>query len=141
MAGTRSKPAKKLGATDSSTAVDAFMATLDHPHKAVIEAARRVILGIDPAVAEGIKWNAPSFRTREYFATTHLRAKAGIGFILHLGAKVRELPPGGLDIDDPGAMLRWLGPDRAQVVFADIDDFRARQALFERLLRSWIRYV
>ena len=64
-------------ATDTSTAVDALMRGLAHPHKPAIETLRRAILATDPSIAEGVKWNAPSFRTREYFATVHLRAKTG----------------------------------------------------------------
>ncbi|MDH5829038.1 hypothetical protein QFW80_00675 [Luteimonas sp. M1R5S18] len=60
---------------DTRAAVDALMATLTHPHKASIEALRAAILAVDPSIAEGVKWNAPSFRTHEYFATFHLRAR------------------------------------------------------------------
>jgi hypothetical protein len=66
---------------------DAFMKSLEHPHKA--------------AIREGVKWNTPSFRTTEYFATTNLREKAGIGLVLHLGASGRCLP-GGMALRDPG---------------------------------------
>ena len=30
-----------------------------------------------PGIREGVNWNAPSFRTTEYFATTNLREKDG----------------------------------------------------------------
>jgi hypothetical protein len=60
------------------------------------------------ATAEGIKWNAPSFRTVEYFATVKLREKKGIGVILHLGARARDLGPDGIVIDDPATLLEWL---------------------------------
>lgn|GEM_PF-6904464 len=39
-------------------AVDEFMAALSRPHK--------------PDIAEGIEWNAPSWRMTEHFATMHL---------------------------------------------------------------------
>ncbi|NCT68626.1 MAG: DUF1801 domain-containing protein [Rhodanobacteraceae bacterium] len=136
---TRSAQSSRPSA-DSTAAVDAFMQALDHPHKDAIEALRRVLLGLDPAVAEGIKWNAPSFRTSGYFATTHLRAKTGIGVILHLGAKARELPD-GLRIDDPAGLLTWLGTDRAMVAFADADDLHGKREAFERVLRQWLQYV
>jgi hypothetical protein len=123
---------------DSTKAVDDFMRALDHPFKAEIEAIRAAILGADRAIAEGIKWNAPSFRTTEYFATVNLREKKGIGVILHLGAKVRSLPPGGVAIEDPAKLLKWLGKDRAMVVFADLGDFKARKADFVRIVRQWI---
>jgi hypothetical protein len=54
---------------DSTKAVDDFMAALDHPFKRGIEALRKLVLGIDSSIAEGIKWNAPSFRTTEYFGS------------------------------------------------------------------------
>ena len=81
---------RKWTKSDTTEAVSAYMAALEHPHKALVEALRRAVLGADPAIAEGIKWNAPSFRTHEYFATTHLRTKDGVGLILHLGARPRD---------------------------------------------------
>ena len=66
------------------------MATLDPPCKAGIEALRRTILGADPFIAGNIKWKASSLRTTEYFATTNLRTKGGVGLILHLGTMVRD---------------------------------------------------
>ena len=85
------------------------MLQLEHPHKPAIELLRKLMLGVDPSVREGIKWNAPSFRTSEYFATTYLRSKTGIGLILHLGAKVREPADGGVAFNDPDKLLEWLG--------------------------------
>lgn len=126
---------------DSTAAVDAFMSTLEHGCKEEIQAIRRLVLAADPRIAEGIKWNAPSFRTTEYFATTNLREKKGVGVILHLGAKVRDVAPGGLAIDDPGKLLKWLAPDRAMVVFKDKADLQARKADFLAIVRSWIRHV
>jgi hypothetical protein len=117
------------------------MRVLDHPLKKEIEAIRAAILGSDRSIAEGIKWNAPSFRTSEYFATVNLREKKGVGVILHLGAKLRELPAGGMAIDDPDKMLRWLAKDRATIVFEGLADFRARKAAFERIIRQWIVHV
>lgn len=140
MGKTKSKPLHSSPA-DTSQAVDAFMRELRHPCKAEVEALREVVLGADPSIAEGIKWNAPSFRTSEYFGTTHLRAKAGIGLILHLGAKARELPKGGLRIEDPEKLLTWLGKDRAMVSFADRRDLENKTAALRAILRQWLAYV
>ena len=131
----------RLTAADTRAAVDQFMAALDHPFKAEIETLRRAILAVDPAIAEGIKWNAPSWRTTEYFATTHLRSKVGLGLILHLGAKARALPEGGLAIDDPTGLLKWLGKDRAQVEFSTAADLQAKLPALQALLRQWIQHV
>ncbi|MDQ3489051.1 MAG: DUF1801 domain-containing protein [Acidobacteriota bacterium] len=126
-------------AADTSTAVDAFMATLDHPQKAAIAALREVVRGADPSIDEGVKWNAPSFRTHEYFAATHLRAKIGIGLILHLGAKVRD--EAAVRIEDPEGLLVWLAADRAVVHFADVDDVHAREKALQGVVRQWIAFV
>jgi hypothetical protein len=131
--------ARRLASADSSAAVDLFMARLEHPRKNEIQAIRQIICGVDGAIAEGVKWNAPSFRTTEYFATTHLRVKVGVGVILHLGAKVRESP--SLLVDDPDGLLKWLGQERAMVSFAGMKELRAKKVAFERIVRQWIKYV
>ena len=134
------KPAHSSPA-DSTRAVDAFMAALVHPFKDEIEQVRALILRVDSSIAEGIKWNAPSFRTSEYFATTHLRSKSGVGVILHLGAKSRDLPAGGVAISDPDHLLQWLATDRAAVTFRDSEELRARAIAFQNILRQWITHV
>lgn len=137
------KPEKPAHATpaDTTDAVDAFMKGLDHPHKSAIEDLRRIILGAAPGIREGIKWNAPSFRTTEYFATTNLREKAGIGLILHLGAKVKSLPAKGIAIADPAKLLKWLGKDRAMVVFHDAKDLADRKKPLAALIKAWVAYL
>lgn len=132
---------KAQAPTKAADDVDAFMAALDHPRKADIEALRRLLLAADPGIAEGIKWNAPSFRTSDYFATVHLRARDGVQLILHLGAKVRALPAGGIGIDDPDGQLQWLGKDRATVRFRDLADIESRRTAFTDLVRQWLRWV
>ena len=117
------------------------MDKLEHPFKAEIQAIRSTILGAHTTVSEGVKWNAPSFRTTEYFATTHLRQPAGVGVILHLGAKVRDLGAEGVSMPDPDGLLKWLANDRAIVVFKDMHDFLAKRLAFEGLVRQWLRHV
>ena len=142
--GTRktAKPAAKASTkptSATSAAVDQFMTSLDHPHKAAIEALRQIICSAHSSIAEGVKWNAPSFRTTEYFATTHLRAADGIGLILHLGAKAREDPT--LEIADPERLLAWLGRDRAMASFSGADDVSSRAPALQAIVRQWIKYV
>lgn len=141
MAATKSDTTLHNCAADSAAAVTAFLATLSHSELDLIQAIRATILATDSRIAEGVKWNAPSFRTTEYFATTNLREKHGVGVILHLGAKVRDLSPEGITIDDPKGLLKWLARDRAMVVFGGMEDFRAKQAAFQDILGNWITHV
>lgn len=121
--------------------VGAFLDALDHPRKPEILALRRIILGADPAIGEGIKWNAPSFRTSEWFATFHLRAKNGVQIILHFGAKVRDKSGARAAIDDPESLLQWLGDDRASAAFRDMADVEAKESAFTAVIQQWIRHV
>lgn len=130
---------RKLGPADSSAAVDTLMATLEHPHRDAIAALREIVCGADASIAEGVKWNAPSFRTTEYFATTHLRAKTGIGLILHLGAKVRDIP--SVTVDDPKGLLTWLAKDRAMAGWSGLAELRAQAPALQALIRNWIAFV
>lgn len=121
--------------------VETFLASLDHPFKQEILAIRQIILGADPGIAEGIKWNAPSFRTSEYFATLQLRAKDGVQVILHLGAKTRDTATSGVAITDPESLLEWRAKDRASAKFRDLKEIAARRSAFANVIRQWIEHV
>ncbi len=121
--------------------VDAWLIGLNHPQKDVIDAVRSAVLASDPRIVEGIKWNAGSFRTTEWFATFNVHGPMGpkvVGLVLHLGAKVRAR---GVSVADPAGLLTALGKDRALVTFADLADVEQKAAAFDTLLRAWIAEV
>lgn len=130
-----------MGRPTPTESVGAFLAALDHPRKAEILALRGIILGADARIAEGIKWNAPSFRTSEWFATFHLRARDCVQVILHFGARVRDRSAARAAIADPDALLEWLADDRASAKFRDMAAVEAKQSAFAAVIREWIRHV
>lgn len=131
---------RRAAAADASEA-DALVAALDHPHTPAIQALRAIIRGVDPRITERVKWNAPSFATTEHFATFHLRHRAGVQVVLHLGAKPRPDADVRTAVADPSGLLAWRGPDRATVTFADRADVEAKRAAFEAVLRQWVACV
>jgi hypothetical protein len=98
---------------------------------------RAIILGANPEISEGIKWNAPSFRIKEYFATINIR-KDEILVILHFGAKVKDNSPAGLKINGPTGLL---AKDRAAVKFRDMKAIKSSRAALENVVRQWITYL
>ena len=136
-------PNKQLHSSpaDTTEAVDALMKSLRHPAENEIQALRAAILQVHPSIREGVKWNAPSFRTSEYFATTNLRTKHGVGIVLHFGAKSRSVAASRDSIKDPQKLLKWVAKDRATVEFADLKDLASRKKAFQAVLRQWITYV
>ncbi|MGV3710527.1 MAG: DUF1801 domain-containing protein [Gemmatimonas sp.] len=144
-AATTVKKTAKVAASGSgsgtgSAAVDAFLSTLDHPLKDAVVLLRDVILSADKSIADDIKWNTPSYRTTEFFATTNLRQKGGVAIVLHFGAKKRDIKPRSAIADRTG-LLKWLADDRAIVLFADADDVQGKRTAFAGLIREWIAHV
>lgn len=121
--------------------VDAFFASFEHPHRDAFLRLREIILSVDAGIAEGIKWNVPSFRTGEYFATLHVRAKTGVAVILHFGAKKRDMKAARASIDDSDALLEWLGDDRAIAAFRDLAHLDDMRDAFAHVIRQWIVHV
>jgi hypothetical protein len=119
-----------------------FLEELDHPLRKEVVALRKTILEASPEIREGIKWNAPSFRTtNEWFATFHLRSKEQVSVVLHLGAKVKPTATKGIAVADPSKLLVWRGKDRALVSFTGAADVKAKREAFGGIVREWIRWV
>ena len=127
--------------TPSPPSVEAVLASLEHAHKPALLALRDLIRGVDPAIGEGIKWNAPSFHTTEHFATFQLRHRGGVQVVLHLGAKPRPDTAARERVADPEGLLEWRGPDRATARFVDLADVEAKCDAFAAVVRQWITLV
>jgi len=122
-------------------AVIAFLRDLDHPLRSDMEKVRRILIGADPSIAEGIKWNAPSFRTTDYFATLHLRSRDRIQLVFHTGAKKKATADSGVDVADPAGLVQWLAKDRCMVTLGAGPAIDENRTAFEELIRAWIRWV
>jgi hypothetical protein len=62
-----------------------------------------------------------------------------VGLVLHLGAKVREIP--GVPIQDPHGLLKWLAKDRAIITFTGLDDIQNRESSLKNIIVQWIEFV
>lgn len=124
-------------------AVAKYLEVLDHAQKPAVLALRKVVLGAHPQIREGIKWNAPSFRVDDYFATMNLRAKGGatrLWLVLHAGAAVRGNVLRG-KVPDPEGLLEWLADDRGIVTFDSEAEVADRTTAITTLVRHWIRQL
>ncbi|QYK54306.1 MAG: DUF1801 domain-containing protein [Fimbriimonadaceae bacterium] len=127
--------------TLSSQEVDDFMRMLEHPLHAELSALRALIMAVDSGIEEGIKWNAPSFFYRDYFATFNLRSTDKIQAIFHTGAKVKASATEGLEIDDPYGTMKWLAKDRCMLTLQDMADLEAKRESLESIIRQWIQQM
>lgn len=131
----RSNKSRKIVATSSVTH---YLNALEHPHKSAVLAVRDLILAIDSRIKEEVKWNAPSFRIEEHFATFRLHPVPICQLVLHTGSKVRKVGV-RMEIADPAGLLKWASADRCIVTFSSGADAEAKMASLKVILKSWIK--
>ena len=117
--------------------VDDFLAKLEHPHKAGIAQLRKLILALNKKVSEEIKWNAPSFKLEDHFATFRVHPPKDIQLVLHTGAKVKAKAK-TFTIDDPEGLLKWPAKDRCVLTLASTEELKANKAAVLRILEQWV---
>ena len=108
--------------------VDAFVASLDHPLEAGIQAVRDVVLGVDPRIAETIKWKSPTFMFEGNIASIEPRSKKQVSVLFHQGAK---LPGSHPKLEGGGETVRYMR-------FADASDVKRKRQDLEKAIRAWI---
>ena len=122
--------------------VASLLADLAHPLEPAIRTIRAAILGVDPRIAESVKWNAPSYHVGgAHFATFHLRSRKGVQLVLHLGAKVRSDATVRAAVPDPDELLEWKSPDRATFSVLDEKDAAAKAPALAAIVRVWIDHL
>lgn len=127
---------KKLSGPEE---VKLFFENLDSPLKKELEFIRKIILGVDKAITEQIKWKAPSYCYNEDDRVTfNLTGKGIIRLIFHCGAKVKHHAKKGRILDDKTGLLEWAADDRAILVFTDMKDIKAKEKELVWLVKSWI---
>ncbi|MHA7632070.1 DUF1801 domain-containing protein [Corallococcus sp. M7] len=118
--------------------VDGFMAELEHPLKAEIQAVRMAILDSDDSITERIKWKAPSFvHSGDDRVTFRLVPKGIFQVILHRGAKVKDAK--GFVFEDDSGLVEWLAKDRGVVALPDAKTVKAKKAALVKLVGRWMK--
>ena len=108
--------------------VDTFMNALDHPFKDEVQAVRQIILNVNQAITEQIKWKAPSFSYKGYMATFNLWAGQHVHLIFHNGAI----------LSNESGLLEGNYPDRRMLYFKDMADVQLKKAALEAIIQQWI---
>ncbi len=130
-------PKRSNAGSLASTAVTEYLAKLDHPHKAGIEELRCIILGLDKRITEEIKWNAPSFKIEDHFATFKLYPQKNIQLVLHTGAKAKSNTKSFV-VEDPDNLLKWPATDRCVLSLASSAALESHRPSVLRILEQWL---
>ncbi|WP_108124651.1 DUF1801 domain-containing protein [Saccharospirillum mangrovi] len=120
-----------------ANSAESFMAASEHPHKAAINELRAAILNIDARIVEEVKWNAPSFKIDDHFATFRLHPPKNIQIVLHRGAKPKPLEK-AMQLEDPNGFVNWKAPDRCVLEIQSSEQALAHKRDIIDLIRQWI---
>jgi hypothetical protein len=113
---------------------------LSHPYKAGIDRLRGAIKEIDSRIVEEIKWNAPSFKLDDHFATFKLYPPKHIPIVLHTGAKPKTLQR-AFTLDDPYKLLKWPAIDRCVLTLQSSAQAAELEKVVLKMVKEWIRQL
>lgn len=135
----KTTPRKKATAPSGPEQVAEFIRSTRHPLKNVVEEVREIVLGVDKAITEHIKWNAPSFCfDGDDRITFNLSKNDYILLIFHRGAKVKDTKSKELLFQDTTNLLEWLSPDRAVIKFQSIEEVADKKAALKKVIKQWL---
>jgi hypothetical protein len=120
--------------------IDTFIKQLDHPHKAAINRLRAAIKRLDSRIVEEIKWNAPSFKIEDHFATFKLYPPKNIQIVLHTGAKPKT-PLRAFALDDPHKLLKWPAIDRCVLTLQSSEQAEQLEEIVTKMVKQWIQQL
>ena len=117
--------------------VDDYLAGFDHPCKAGVEELRRAILALDPRIGEEVKWNAPSFRLDDHFATFRLNPIPIFQLVLHTGARSKT-PAKRFHLSDPEGLAKWAAENRCALAFESSAEAYAKREAVVVIVKEWM---
>jgi hypothetical protein len=123
-----------------ATDVDGFMSQLDHPYKTGINRLRAAIRGLSSKIVEEVKWNAPSFKLNDHFATFRLHPPKNIQIVLHTGAKPK-IPQKAFTLDDPHKLLKWPAIDRCVITLQSSEQAEELEKVVAKMVKDWIKQL
>nr|WP_242470990.1 DUF1801 domain-containing protein [Thiocystis violacea] len=96
---------------------------------------RAAIKAIDTRIVEEIKWNAPSFRIDDHFATFKLHPPKSIQLVLRRGAKPKS-PRKAFRLDDTYGLLKWPAIDRCVITLESSERAKALEQVVVEMVKE-----
>lgn len=120
-----------------------FLAACKHPLLAELLALREIVRQAAPKLAEGVKWNAPSYHMAggDDCITFNLSAKDRVRLVFHCGAKVQGTRGKGPLVEVDHGWLQWPADDRAVATFHGMAEVEEAKPALVKLVRAWLAAV
>lgn len=121
---------KKTKPTDEELVAE-WMQKLEHPLKAEIDAVRAIIKTSNGNIKERIKWNAPSYYSKEDIVTFNHRATQHVHLIFH--------HPSIVNIKSP--LLEGDYKDRRMLYMPDMKAINTHKKELQRIVNESVRLI
>lgn len=120
--------------------IDEFMGSLDGDKRMQITVLRQVIVSVDPAIREHIKWNAPSYvLDGEDRVTFNVMNKEGVvKLVLHMGATRKENKTDSPVLVEENEIIEWNSDIRGTISFKSMEDVTSNKAALSLILKKWL---
>lgn len=119
--------------------VTEYLEDLSADKLAEVAMLREMILSINPALTEHIKWNAPSYVLEDTDRITFGMNKTGVTtLVLHMGAARKENTNAGPLLSDDRGLVEWKSDIRGVMTFNHIEEIAARSEDISYVLQQWL---
>jgi len=105
------------------------MARLNHPLKAEMEEAIKIIRSAGNNLEEDVKWGGPSFDYKEPMATINPRMTDYVAFIFHKGELIK----------DKSGLLQPAPKGKAYLKLHSMKEIRDNKANIQNIVKEWIK--
>ncbi|WP_106522598.1 DUF1801 domain-containing protein [Taibaiella chishuiensis] len=116
---------------ENTTKVNAFMAGLEHPLKAELEAVCKIIREAAPGITEDIKWGGPSYAYKGDMATINPKIMKYVAVIFHKG----DLLPKVSDFFEEATK------GKVYAKFYDMAAVKANKKALQQMVRNWVQLM
>jgi hypothetical protein len=122
--------------------VEQLLTLLEHPQVDLINEVRLLIQQAEPALVEGVKWNAPSYALDgNDIITFNFRNYGSISLIFHTGPKGKDTKSGQRLFEDASGLVEWVADKRFVVKVVDGRFLQAHTAEITQLIQTWSTYA
>lgn len=122
--------------------VEQLLSSLEHPQVDLINELRTLIRQAEPALAEGVKWNAPSYALGgNDIITFNFRNYGAVALIFHTGPKGKDTKTGHRLFADRTGLIEWVADKRFVVKVADGRFLHDHATEIISLVQTWVAFA
>lgn len=105
-----------------------------------VNALRSVILNSEPALVEGIKWNAPNytFNGEDRMTFSLFNKQNKVKLVIHMGSTRKENKSGKPVLVEDEGIVEWNSDIRGTISFDNMTDIKEKLPSLRKVLKRWL---